>query len=369
MGINGRIRRCVSLATVLLACCGCTPRDNSDPASIDAMSRLPVTGTVPVQRVGALQRDLGDSAARIRELEQQLAERDREIASVRSQIAAVNASPSGAAAPSAPAAAPDGDHPGVSAASAGKPGDTAPAIKGPDASTGSAAERSGAAPPGLTTSADQRLAQAQKRIVRLEQQLASELKRRREVEAEMDRLLQETSAGPYEHADNALETHLREELDRARREVNELRNTVRAERRERNEIERRYAALQAQVQSTTAVATREPQSEELEALKERQRRVLASIQQDLELSKQRETELRRSVEESQGADAGALTETVTTLRSENSALQVRLDDEHRRNRDLSAKLQLATRVTDLIYKMQTAGAQPMPVVPLPVSPR
>jgi hypothetical protein len=38
------------------------------------------------------------------------------------------------------------------------------------------------------------------------------------LEAEMNRLLQETSAGPYEQATSVVEQHLREQLDRARRE-------------------------------------------------------------------------------------------------------------------------------------------------------
>jgi hypothetical protein len=227
-----------------------------------------------------------------------------------------------------------------------------------------------AAPAPAAPAADQRLAAAERRIVKLQQQLALEVKRRQDVEAEMTRLLQETSAGPYEHADNVVEKHLREELDRARKEVNELRATLLTERRERGEIEKRFASLQAQVNAAaTSPDPRGVPSEEVEALKERQRRVLASIAQDLQASQQRETELRDTLARSQGSDGPAMADQVTALRSENSALQARLEDEHQHNRDLSAKLQVATRVTDLIFKMRTAGVQPAGPMPMPAAAR
>jgi hypothetical protein len=207
---------------------------------------------------------------------------------------------------------------------------------------------------------DPRLLDAQRRIAGLERQLAAEVRRREEVEAEMKRLLQETSAGPFEHADDVLAEHLREQLDRAKREIAGLRKTVNEERRARDNFERRYAALLAQVQAAASAPNQAPASEEIEALKERQRRVLASIQQDLEASKRREAALRETLQDSMPGDHGAgLADALSGLRAENSALQLRLDEEHRRNTDLTAKLQLATRVTDLIFRMQAAGTQPV----------
>ena len=384
------------LLVALLPWYGCALRGDAATESVDSMSRLPATGTVPVQRVSALQRDLSDAEGRVQQLEQQLAARDREIAAVRGQIDAARGAPGAAGAAASPATPETASPATASPRSAGadaegppqpskeavsqpsKPESPAPApptapsvqpsAAQPAAATTGTAQAAGSQPGGAA--ADQRLAQAQNRIAKLEQQLATELKRRREVEAEMNRLLQETSAGPFERAENVVEEHLREQLDRAKREIADLRSTLRSERRERDEFERRYAALQAQMQAQAdapPVPASAASHEELEALKERQRRVLASIRQDLESSQQRERELRESLEQSQGADGVGLADAVTTLRSENSALQLRLDDEHRRNRDLSAKLHLATRVTDLIFKMQTAGAQPMPVAPLPVA--
>jgi hypothetical protein len=236
--------------------------------------------------------------------------------------------------------------------------------------TGRAPETSGGAPTAAAVNGgtDPRLLDAQRRIAGLERQLAAEVRRREDVEAEMKRLLQETSAGPFEHADDVLAEHLREQLDRAKREIAGLRKTVNEERRARDNFERRYAALLAQVQAAAAAPDRAPGNEEIEALKERQRRVLASIQQDLEASKRREAALREALQDSAPGDRGAsLVDAVSGLRAENSALQLRLDDEHRRNADLTAKLQLATRVTDLIFRMQTAGAQPVAAA-VPIAP-
>jgi hypothetical protein len=338
------------------------------PTSPAAIAHIPAIGSVPAQQAKALPRVTPDGA-RIHALQDQLAERDRRIAAVHTELDAAHAGAAAnehrSSAPQAPAqpASAETVQPAPAAAlepssDGTQPGPPAPppaaAIPTPEAAT---AEQRLAA-------ADPRVAVAERRIVKLQQQLALEVKRRQDVEAEMTRLLQETSAGPYDHADNVVEKHLREELDRARKEVNELRGTLLTERRERAEIEKRFAALQAQ--ANAAAVSADPHgvpSEEVEALKERQRRVLASIAQDLQASQQRETELRETLARSQGSDGPAIADQVTALRSENSALQARLEDEHQHNRDLSAKLQVATRVTDLIFKMRTAGTQPPGPVP------
>ena len=65
--------------------------------------------------------------------------------------------------------------------------------------------------------------------------------------------------------------------------------------------------------------------------------------------------MRTALEQQDGAGGVSLADSVTSLRSENTALQRRLDDEHRQNRELASKLKLAGRVTDLIFKMQSNG--------------
>jgi hypothetical protein len=330
---------------------------------------MPVADAVPVQHVAALRGELNDATGRVHELEQQLADRDRQIAAVRSAIAAGGgrAEPPQAAPATASPPAAQPQPPAPPPAAAGAHSDTPPAPPAPIGADASAPAPATGAP--AESAVEQRLANAQKRIAALQKQLALEVKRRQDVEAEMSRLLQETSAGPFEHADNVVEKHLREELARARKEVGELRAALLTDRHEREELERRFAALQAQTTAAAAKNDGAPR-EEVEALRERQRRVLAGIQQELEASKQREAELRQSLETSQGAAGVSVADEVSNLRAANSALQMRLEDEHQHNRDLSAKLQLATRVADLIFKMQSNGvqsAQPVAAV-LPPAP-
>jgi chromosome segregation ATPase len=315
--------------------------------------------TNPVARVQAMRRDLNDTRDRVQELEQQLAARDREIAAVRGQLHSARSAPVDAAPPGT-------DESNDLPAQPPLPlPESKPAVgsEQPEPAPRDAAEAKPAmahAPPAAQTVAsdsDPRLVVAQRQIARLEGQLAAEIAQRKQVEAEMARLLEETSAGPFDRASGVVEKHLRQELEGARREIAELRTSLATERRERQEIERRYAALQVQLQAVAASA-RAGGSEEIEALKERQRRVLASIQQDLHASRQRESELQAALSRGNGAGGVSLADEVASLRTENSALQLRLDQEHRQNRDLSAKLQLATRVTDLIFKMQNGAPQP-----------
>lgn len=377
------------LLVALLPWYGCAPQAGGRAEIVDVSEKWVAYSPEqpPATQPGAAQPDESPAARRVRELEQRLAQQDRQIAAVQGEIQTTRGDPRTGASPR-PAepggaeeesnAAPAAPEPAVAARPPEPPPPAAPATIGARTQPGSSPDS--AAPPAVApvvattagagalpaAATDPKLADAQRRIGRLERQLELEVKRRKDVEAEMARLLQETSSGPYEQASNVVEKHLREELGRARKEISQLRSTLLSERRERDDLERRYGALQTQVQATANAAPRVGVSnEEVEALKERQRRVLASIQQDLAASKQREVELRQTIEQSQGADGVSVAEDVSSLRSENSALQMRLDEEHQRNRDLSAKLQLATRVTDLIFKMQSNGAQSVAAVPLP----
>ena len=390
------------LLVALLPLGGCSLH-GSQPEVV-SVSEEWVTYSPVDQRKTVSPPDASPSAQRVRELEQQLADRDRQIATVNGEIQTARGQQP-AAAPAAPAAISDAKEPlpqapaarpalptaqaeppahgqevampvanaqpaEPKAAPAPAPAETAEAGDLGDATDTAAppASAKGAAGSDATRNgaADPRLAVAQKRIATLERQLVMEVKRRQEVESEMTRLLAETSAGPYEQAQNVVEKHLREELGRARKEITQLRTTLVGERRERDDLERRFAALQAQVETAAKTAPAGGVSnEEVEALKERQRRVLASIQQDLAASRQHEAELRQALEESQGPNGVSVADDVSNLRAENSALQLRLDQEHQRNRDLATKMQLATRVTDLIYKMQSSGTESVAAVPIP----
>lgn len=287
-------------------------------------------------------RPLTPAERQIRELEAQLAERDRTIAAVQTQLA--NARRQSAPDPSAQAA--EGASGAAMASASSRAGAASTATAG-------AADGAGDAMRAALAAKDAQLAEAQQQIATLESRLVAEIQRREQVEGEMKKVLEETSSGPFERSDNVVDQHLRDQLASARQEIAELRATIATERRERSDLERRYAALQQQLEH--AGRSSENDSDEIAALKERQRRVLASIQQDLAASRQRESELRAALAQQDG-DAVSLADSVTSLRAENAALQRRLDDEHRQNRELASKLKLAGRVTDLIFKMQSSGA-------------
>lgn len=283
-------------------------------------------------------RPLTPAERQVQELEAQLAERDRTIAAVQTQLSNARRQPSGSAAPGR-------------TTRGGEP----PATSNPVAEDGAGTGSSAAA----LAAKEAELGEAKRQIATLETQLDSEIQRRKQVESEMAKVLEETSSGPFERSGNVVDQHLREQLATAQHEIAELRSTLATERRERSDLERRYATLQQQLERT---ARGDADSEEIAALKERQRRVLASIQQDLAASQQREGELRAALAQQDG-DGVSLADSVTSLRAENVALQRRLDDEHRQNRELASKLKLAGRVTDLIFKMQSTGATTASAMP------
>lgn len=345
----GRRRGILALTAAVLVG-GCVAR----PSAPSGVGPVVVSGkgSAPI-RATTVRRQLGAAERRVRDLEAQLAARDREIAAVRGELA--EATQGGGAAPLDPTAPSPAPAPQPVPPNARAPHEAPgpPALPPVDA-------RAIPQPQPLAAAESAPLVAAQQQIAALQARLEVEVQRRQKVETEMARLLKETSAGPFERADDTVTRHLQQELTGARQEIAELRTTLRTERRQREDLERRYAALQAQVQRTDAGGT---ESEEIAALKARQRRVLASIQQDLEATRQRERELRDSLAYQNGGDAVSLADAVSGLRAENSALQRRLDEEHRHNRELQAKLQTATRVTDLIFKMQSGSAPPGTAAP------
>ncbi len=106
---------------------------------------------------------------------------------------------------------------------------------------------------------------------------------------------------------------------------------------------------------------------------------MESFNRSLAASQQRTADLERQLAASQAAAAAAAAGAAAnpapgqpvpvaapsegetaSVRAENSALRARLDEEHRRTEELAAKLRVATRVTDLIFKMQAQQAQAQP---------
>jgi chromosome segregation ATPase len=308
------------------------PSSSAVAADAAAAAEIAPADEVAIEPPRPAPRALTPAERQVQELEAQLAERDRTIATVQTQLANARRPPA-AAAP--PGGAPAGGGTSNRAADAG----SAAAIAAPSAAAALAAK-------------DAELNEARGQITALEAKLETEVQRRKQIEGEMAKVLEETSSGPFERSSNVVDQHLRAQLASAQKEIGELRTTLATERRQRGELERRFAALQQQLERS---GSSDDDSDEIAALKERQRRVLASIQQDLQATQQRERELRATLAQ-QDSDGVSMADNVTSLRAENAALQQRLDDEHRQNRELASKLKLAGRVTDLIFKMQSSGS-------------
>jgi predicted RNase H-like nuclease (RuvC/YqgF family) len=191
-------------------------------------------------------------------------------------------------------------------------------------------------------------------LARLQTALAQEQQRRGEVETELSRLKQETSSPPYSggHASEA-------ELTSAKQEVAELRTALDQERAARERLAHDFRALQQRADAESA-GTQNSSAENadlrlrLKQLDEEKQNITQSFNRSLAESQQRAAELERQLAQAQTAGNADATSDgdLTTIRAENSALRTRLEDEHRRTEELAAKLRIAARVTDLIFKMQ-----------------
>lgn len=197
---------------------------------------------------------------------------------------------------------------------------------------------------------------SKQQIASLTVELDDERSKRLDAEEQLNKLREETSAGPYESANAAA-------LQEAQTEIDRLRGELANERQERDDLEKRFAALTVQLEQQAAAPPPPSDDAEMRALQDDQNRLMAAIQQDLEASKRREEELRATIAtlqsaEGQGGGSGPLVDQVSDLEAENRALQASLDAEHERNVELAAKLEVATRVADLIFKMRSEGRVP-----------
>jgi predicted RNase H-like nuclease (RuvC/YqgF family) len=195
---------------------------------------------------------------------------------------------------------------------------------------------------------------------RLQSELTQEQQRRAEVETELSRLKHETSSPPYGpgHASDT-------ELASAKREVVELRTALDRERAARERLAQDFQALQQRADAASAgIQSANTENGELRAqlkqLEEEKQKITESFKRSLAESQQRSTELESQLAQARTADNADTTSAgeLSSIRAENSALRARLDEEHRRTEELAAKLKVATRVTDLIFKMQAQGSRP-----------
>jgi chromosome segregation ATPase len=198
-------------------------------------------------------------------------------------------------------------------------------------------------------------------IASLRTELAEETERRHAAEVELKRLKEETSVPPYPAAAAA------GDLAAARDQIEELRRALAEEHAARERLAAELLALQQRPEPEAPAADEStPEAVELrarvEALRAEKDAIVDSFNRTLAASQERVSDLERQLSEAgsaavAGAAAGATAEAESAaVRAENSALRARLDEEHRRTEELAAKLRVAMRVTDLIFKMRAQQA-------------
>lgn len=213
-------------------------------------------------------------------------------------------------------------------------------------------------------------AQNAEAIAGLRAALAQEQGRRNQAEAQLARLKKETSTPPYgPHAATQAE------LVAATQEVSQLRTELENQRAARERLAEDFRALQERAVSdraaTPAASGSSPELRtRLRELEEEKQNITQSFSRSMAESQERAAELERQLTLARTAPAVDTTSAgeVSAARAENQTLRSQLDAEHRRTEGLAAKLKIAMRVTDLIFKMQGQQTQPPPR-PQPLGPR
>jgi hypothetical protein len=192
-------------------------------------------------------------------------------------------------------------------------------------------------------------------VAALHAEVAQEQHRREAAETQLARLKEETSTSPLAQADGAPAA-----LAAAKQEVVDLRRALDEERATRERLADALHALQEQGANhdshADGVGANAELRARLEKLEAEKQALVDGFNRSLTASQQRTAELEQQLQAAAGR--GVAAGEVATVQAENAALRTRLDEEHRRTEALAAKLQLATRVTDLIFKMQAQQAQP-----------
>ncbi len=352
----------VVACTLLMLLAACTPVARA-PSSGSGTNVAPVdSGIGPLEsgRSYAFGQMLAREQERNVALQQQLDERGQqidqlqaEVQQLRQQAAEWRAAADREASPAAAALAVDTQEARPAEGGADKQGEGAPPAPAP-AAVQAEAPGDAPAPPeaqgGLAVIASLRVA------------LTQEQQRREAAETQLERLKEETSTPPLAApGDPAVE------LATAKSEIVDLRDALAAERAQRERLADELRALQEQ--PARAPQTEDsPENAELEARIDRLRAekdaVTENFNRSLAASQQRTAELERQLAAAQAAaaaDTASDDSDGKSVRADNQALRARLDEEHRRTEELAAKLRVATRVTDLIFKMQAQQAQAPPL--------
>ena len=359
---------------LVLLLAGCAPPPGVSAAPPDALA---VAGAPAIPytngRLFALGQMLAREQQRSASLQEQLDQRGQEVAQLRTAVEQLRERENelradlerATATAAAEAAAPQRANEAAGSPDAEGGGPVTPQ---PIAAQGSTGEED----PGRT--ADQATQAAL--VASLRTALSEEQEHRRRAEMQLVRLKEETSAplfAPSEPSDA-------DQLAAARQEIADLRTALADERATRERLAEDFRALQERAaQDAARVQDDPPQSAELrgrlERLQAEQEAAVNSFNRSLAASEARVADLEHQLAAARASASGAGMGTDgngtgngdgTAIRAENAALRLRLDEEHRRTKELANKLKLATRVTELIFKMQaqqTAAAAPQGRMP------
>ena len=357
---------------LLLLLAACTPAARAPSVPGAAAGVGPIDSAAVSAESGrsyAFEQMLAREQERSATLQQQLDERGQQIEQLQAEVqqlrqqaadwraTAEQEAPHAAAAPAADAPATDAPDTEPVEAGTDQQGEPAAVPVAPPAAVQADAESEAPAP---TEAQGESVVMASLRVA-----LTQEQQRRQAAETQLERLKEETSMPPLaEPGDPAVE------LASAKSQIVDLRDALAAERVERERLADELRALQEQAAhapQSEAVDTT-PENAELQAridhLRAEKEAIAENFNRSLAASQQRTAELERQLAASQAAaTAGTATDDsdAASMRADNQALRARLDEEHRRTEALAAKLRVATRVTDLIFKMQAQQAQARPV--------
>jgi len=203
--------------------------------------------------------------------------------------------------------------------------------------------------------------------------LTSEQQRREAAETQLARLKEETSGPAYG------ETRVPEaDYLAVKQEIVDMRKALSDERGAREALAEQLRQLQSApvpapaAAEPPAAAEATPNVEDaelrarLQSLQEEKQALVESFNRSLATSQQRTAELEQQLAAAPPpavvttAPVAVTDGTADAVRAENAQLKARLDEEHKRTEDLAAKLRVAQRVTDLIFKMQTQQAPGQP---------
>jgi septal ring factor EnvC (AmiA/AmiB activator) len=179
-------------------------------------------------------------------------------------------------------------------------------------------------------------------IALLRAELQRERQRRQDLEAELDRLRRETSS-PFGE-----DTVPQADYLALKQELVDLRRSAQRDRQARDQLAAQLESLQRSGKIDPQAIDDPAQRAHVEALQREKDQIIASLNRNLAASQQRAQALEEqlSAARQSAGDSG-------TLREENNSLRGRLDEERRRTQELEAKLRVASRVTELIFRMQS----------------